>query len=55
MDGACGTHEERRSSYRVLVVKPEGKRLLERPGHRGGDNIKIHLKEMGWRARTGLT
>jgi hypothetical protein len=34
MDGACGTHRERRSAYRVLVVKPEGKRLLGRPRHR---------------------
>jgi hypothetical protein len=34
MDGACSTHEERRSAHRVLVVKPEGKRLLGRPRHR---------------------
>jgi hypothetical protein len=36
--------EERRGVYRVLVGKPEGKRLLGRPGHKGEDNIKIDLQ-----------
>ena len=31
MDGACSTYGERRSVYRVLVVKREGKWLLGRP------------------------
>ena len=30
---------ERRGIYRVLVGKPEGKRLLGRPRHRWEDNI----------------
>jgi hypothetical protein len=34
---------ERRGEYRVLVGKPEGKRLLERPRRRWEDNIKIDL------------
>jgi hypothetical protein len=34
---------ERRGAYRVLVGKPEGRRLLERPRHRWGDNIKMDL------------
>ena len=29
--------------HRVLVVKPEGKRLLGRPRHRWEDNININL------------
>jgi hypothetical protein len=37
-----------RNAYRILVGKPEGKRPLERPRHRWVDNIKIHLREIGW-------
>jgi hypothetical protein len=37
------------STYRVLVQKPEGKRQLGRPRHRWEDNIKIDLREIGWR------
>jgi hypothetical protein len=32
--------------YRVLVVKPEGKRSLERPRRRWEDNIKMDLQEV---------
>ena len=38
---------ERRGVYRVLVVKPEGKRPFERPRHRWEDNIKMDLQELG--------
>jgi hypothetical protein len=34
---------EWRGAYRALVVKPEGKRPLERPRHRWEDNIKMDL------------
>jgi len=37
----------RRSTYRKLVRKPEGKRPLGRPRHRWEDNIKIDLQEVG--------
>jgi hypothetical protein len=30
-----------------LVVKPEGKRLIGRPTHRGMSNIKMDLGEIG--------
>ena len=33
--------------YRVLVGKPEGKRLLERPRRRWVDNIRTDLQEVG--------
>ena len=38
---------ERRSAYRVLVGKPEGKRPLGRPRRRWEDNIKVNLQEVG--------
>jgi hypothetical protein len=41
--GNVGCLGERRSMYRVLVGKPEGKR----PRHRREDNIKIDLQEVG--------
>jgi hypothetical protein len=41
---------ERRSVYRVMVGKPEGKRLLGRPRLRCEDSIKLDLQEVGWGA-----
>jgi transposase len=38
---------EGRGVYRVLVVRPEGKRPLGRPRRRGEDNIKMDLREIG--------
>jgi len=38
---------ERRGVYRVLVEKPEGKRLLGRTRRRWEDNIEIDLQEVG--------
>ena len=48
---------EERRVYRVLVVKPEGKRPLGKPRLRWVDNIRMDLQEVGcgyidW---TGLT
>jgi hypothetical protein len=40
---------ESRGIYKVLVGKPEGKRLLGRPRHRWDDNIKIDLWQVGCR------
>jgi hypothetical protein len=37
---------ERRSVYRVLAGKPEGKRPLGRPRRRWEDNIKLDLQEV---------
>jgi len=39
---------ENRNAYRILVGKPEGRRLLGRPRCRLEDNIKIYFMEMGW-------
>jgi hypothetical protein len=41
---------ERRGAYRILMRKPEGRRLLGRPGPRWEDNIKMNLREVGWGA-----
>ena len=38
---------EDRVVHRVLVGKPEGKRLLGRPRLRWEDNIKMDLQEVG--------
>jgi hypothetical protein len=38
----------KRNAYRLLVEKPEGKRLLGRPRHRWVDNIRMDLGEVGW-------
>jgi hypothetical protein len=45
--------DESRGAYRVLVVKPEGKRPLGRHRHRWEDNIKMGFQEVGWRKWTG--
>jgi hypothetical protein len=38
----------KRNAYRILVERPEGKRLLGRPRRRWVDNIKIDLREIEW-------
>ena len=38
---------ETKGIYRVLVVKPEGKRSLGRHRRRWENNIKIDLQEVG--------
>jgi hypothetical protein len=38
---------EGKGVYRVLVGKPEGKRPLGGPRHRGEDNIMADLQEVG--------
>jgi hypothetical protein len=39
---------EKRNAYRLLMGKPEGKRLLGRPRRRWVDNMRIDLGEVGW-------
>jgi len=39
---------DRRSAYRVLVERPDEKKLLGRPKHRWDDNIKIDLQVGEW-------
>jgi hypothetical protein len=35
-------------AYRVLVIKPEGKRRVGRTRRTWVDNIKMDLREIGW-------
>jgi hypothetical protein len=39
---------DRRGAYRVLMGRPEGKRLRGRPRRKWEDNIKMDLQEVGW-------
>jgi hypothetical protein len=48
MGRACSMNGEKRSVYRILVGKLEGKRSLGRTICRWVDNIKIYLREIGW-------
>jgi hypothetical protein len=48
MGGACSTNGEERDMYRLLVGKPEGKRLLGRPRCRWVNNTRMDLGEVGW-------
>jgi hypothetical protein len=38
----------RRAIHRLLVEKPEGRRLLRRPTRKWVDNIKMDPREIGW-------
>jgi hypothetical protein len=39
---------EEREVYKVLVRKPEGKRLLGRPRRRWKDGIRMDLRGLAW-------
>jgi hypothetical protein len=39
---------EQRNAYRILVEKPEGKRLLGRPRSRWVVNFEINVREIEW-------
>jgi hypothetical protein len=39
---------EKRSAYRKMLGKPEGKRPLGRPRRRWVNNINMDVREIGW-------
>jgi hypothetical protein len=39
---------EMTNACRILMEKPQGKRILGRPRRRWDDNIKTDLREIGW-------
>jgi len=41
---------EMRNACNILVGKPEGKRPHRKPKCRWEDNIRLHLREIGWEA-----
>jgi hypothetical protein len=47
MGGHVAHMGEGRGVCRVLVGKPEGKRLLGRPRRRWEDNVRMDLQEVG--------
>jgi hypothetical protein len=44
----CRKNREKRNVYMTLEGKPEGKKPLRRCRRRLVDNIKMHLREIGW-------
>jgi hypothetical protein len=48
MGGTCSTNGEKRNAYKLLVEKPEGRRLIGRPRRRWVDDIRMDLVEVGW-------
>jgi hypothetical protein len=38
-----------RYAYKILVMKPEGMRPLGEPRGRWENNIKMYLREIGWK------
>ena len=52
--GHVARMEEGRSAFKMLTVKPTGKRPLGRPRRRWEDNIRIDLKEIGINTRNWL-
>jgi hypothetical protein len=48
MDVAYRTMKWMRNIYKILVGKPEGKRLGGRPRCRWEDNIRMDLRGIGW-------
>ena len=49
MGWACST-----GTYKPLVGRPEGRRLLGRPKLRSEENIKMDIQEVEWEGWTGL-
>jgi hypothetical protein len=50
MGRACRKHGRNKSSYKILVGKPEGKNLLGISSRRWGDNVKKWILRM-WELR----
>jgi hypothetical protein len=48
MGGACSAHGTDEEYVQVLVRKPEGKRLQERPRRKWECNIKMYLRDIAW-------
>jgi hypothetical protein len=46
-EGHVASVGERRSAYRILMGKPEGKRPIGRPTHRWECNINMDLQDVG--------
>ena len=49
--GHVARMEEGRSAFKILTVKPTGKKPLGRPRRRWEDNIRMDVEEIGINAR----
>jgi hypothetical protein len=49
MSGACSTHREMRSAYKIFLRKPEVKGPLRRLRYWWEDNIKMDVREISGR------
>jgi hypothetical protein len=47
-EGHIARMGEKRNAYRLLVGKPEGRRILGRPKRKCLDNIRMDLVEVAW-------
>ena len=47
MGGRVARMRNGRCAYRMLVVKPDGKRPLEKPRRRCENNAKMNVQEVG--------
>jgi hypothetical protein len=47
--GHVARKSEEKIVYKVLVEKPEGRRLPERPRHRWEDRLTMDSRKIGWR------
>jgi len=45
MGGTCSMHGRDENAYSILVGKPEVKRPLGRPRHKGKNNIRMDLRK----------
>jgi hypothetical protein len=45
---SCSMHWDKRTAYRILVGRPEGKKPLGRPICKWENNIKMDPGENGW-------
>jgi hypothetical protein len=48
MGGKCSTNGRNEKCIQILILKPEGKIALGRPGHEWENSIRMDLKEIGW-------
>jgi hypothetical protein len=46
--GHVASRRTKWKAYRILVGKPEGKRLLGRPRRTWDDKVKVDLRDTGW-------
>jgi hypothetical protein len=54
MERACSTYGDKGKACRVLMEKPQGKRLLRRARRRLKHNIKMYVREVMWGIMDGI-